>query len=37
MVLLPKLVHRQWYQFLVSHRAMRLEAALLLKAGPHCQ
>jgi hypothetical protein len=34
-VLIPELVHRRWYQFLVSHRAMRLKAALLLHGGPH--
>ena len=34
-VLIPELVHRRWYQFLVSHRAMRLKAALLLTGGPH--
>jgi hypothetical protein len=34
-VLLPELVQRRWYQFIVSHRAMRLKAQLLLKGGPH--
>ena len=34
-VLLPELVHRRWYQFFVSHRAMRLKAMLLMKGGPH--
>jgi amino acid transporter len=34
-VLVPELVHRRWYQFIVSHRAMRLKAQLLLKGGPH--
>ncbi len=34
-VLLPELVHRRWYQFVVSHRALRLKAALLMKGGPH--
>ena len=34
-VLIPELVQRRWYQFLVSHRAMRLKAQLLLKGGPH--
>jgi hypothetical protein len=34
-VLLPELVHRRWYQFLVSHRATRLKALLLMKGGPH--
>jgi hypothetical protein len=30
-VLIPELVQRRWYQFFVSHRAMRLRAQLLLK------
>jgi hypothetical protein len=34
-VLIPELVQRRWYQFVVSHRAMRLKAQLLLKGGPH--
>jgi amino acid transporter len=34
-VLIPELVHRRWYQFLVSHRASRLKALLLMKGGPH--
>jgi hypothetical protein len=34
-VLIPELVQRRWYQFLVSHRATRLKAQLLLKGGPH--
>jgi hypothetical protein len=34
-VLLPELVHRRWYQFIVSHRVMRLKAQLLLHGGPH--
>jgi hypothetical protein len=34
-VVLPELVHRRWYQFLVSYRALRLKAELLLKGGPH--
>jgi amino acid transporter len=34
-VLIPELVQRRWYQFLVSHRAMRLKAQLLLHGGPH--
>ena len=34
-VLIPELVHRRWYQFFVSHRAMRLKAQLLLEGGPH--
>lgn len=34
-VLLPELVHRRWYQFIVSHRALRLKAELLMKGGPH--
>src|SRR5215207_2761595 len=33
-VLLPELVQRRWYQFIVSHRAMRLKAQLLLNGGP---
>ena len=34
-VLIPELVQRRWYQFLVNHRATRLKAQLLLKGGPH--
>jgi hypothetical protein len=34
-VLIPELVQRRWYQFIVSHRAMRLKAQLLLRGGPH--
>ena len=34
-VLTPELVQRRWYQFVVSHRAMRLKAQLLLEGGPH--
>jgi hypothetical protein len=34
-VLIPELVQRRWYQFFVSHRAMRLKAHLLLHGGPH--
>jgi hypothetical protein len=34
-VLIPELVQRRWYQFVISHRAMRLKAKLLLKGGPH--
>lgn len=34
-VLIPELVQRRWYQFVVNHRAMRLKAQLLLKGGPH--
>jgi amino acid transporter len=34
-VLIPELVQRRWYQFVVSHRAMRLKAQLLLRGGPH--
>jgi amino acid transporter len=34
-VLIPELVQRRWYQFVISHRAMRLKAQLLLKGGPH--
>jgi amino acid transporter len=34
-VLIPELVHRRWYQFVVSYRTMRLKAELLLKGGPH--
>jgi amino acid transporter len=33
-VLIPELVQRRWYQFLVSHRALRLKAALLMNGGP---
>ena len=34
-VLIPELVHRRWYQFIVSYRATRLKAMLLLEGGPH--
>jgi amino acid transporter len=34
-VLIPELVQRRWYQFIVNHRAQRLKAELLLKGGPH--
>lgn len=34
-VLIPELVQRRWYQFVTSHRAMRLKARLLLEGGPH--
>jgi hypothetical protein len=34
-VLIPELVQRRWYQFLINHRATRLKAALLLNGGPH--
>jgi hypothetical protein len=34
-VLIPELVQRRWYQFVVSHRALRLKAQLLLDGGPH--
>ena len=34
-VLIPELVQRRWYQFIVAHRATRLKAQLLLKGGPH--
>jgi amino acid transporter len=34
-VLIPELVQRRWYQFIVSHRALRLKARLLLEGGPH--
>jgi amino acid transporter len=34
-VLIPELVQRRWYQFVVSHRALRLKAQLLIKGGPH--
>jgi hypothetical protein len=33
-VLIPELVQRQWYQFVVNHRATRLKARLLLEGGP---
>jgi amino acid transporter len=33
-VLIPELVQRRWYQFLVGHRALRLKATLLLEGGP---
>jgi hypothetical protein len=32
-VLIPELVQRRWYQFFISHRAMRLKAQLLLHGG----
>lgn len=35
LVLIPELVQRHWYQFVVGHRALRLKAQLLLKGGPH--
>lgn len=35
LVLIPELVQRRWYQFIVNHRASRLKAQLLLKGGPH--
>jgi hypothetical protein len=34
-VLIPELVHRRWYHFVVVHRATRLKALLLLAGGPH--
>jgi len=34
-VLIPELVHRRWYHFIVGHRATRLKALLLLEGGPH--
>ncbi len=34
-VVIPELVQRRWYQFVVNHRATRLKAQLLLKGGPH--
>jgi hypothetical protein len=34
-VLIPELVPRRCYQFIVNHRATRLKAKLLLKGGPH--
>ena len=34
-VLIPELVQRRWYQFVINHRASRLKAQLLLKGGPH--
>jgi hypothetical protein len=34
-VVIPELVHRRWYQFLLSYRATRLKAKLLLDGGPH--
>ena len=33
-VLIPELVQRRWYQFVIGHRALRLKAALLLEGGP---
>jgi hypothetical protein len=35
LVLLPELVHRRWYQLIVSYRMMRLKRELLVKGGPH--
>ena len=34
-VLIPELVQRRWYQFIVNHPAWRLKAQLLLRGGPH--
>jgi hypothetical protein len=34
-VLIPELVHRRWYQFIVHHRATRLKTRLLLQGGPN--
>jgi amino acid transporter len=34
-VLLPELVNRAWYQFIVNHRARRLKSRLLVEGGPH--
>jgi amino acid transporter len=34
-VIIPELVQRRWYQFIVNHRAMRLKAQLLIEGGPH--
>jgi hypothetical protein len=34
-VLLPELVHRRWYQFVVNHRVTHLKAKLLIEGGPH--
>jgi hypothetical protein len=33
-VIVPELVERKWYHFLVSHRATLLKGLLLLKGGP---
>jgi amino acid transporter len=33
-VLIPELVHRHWYQFIVNHRATRLKTILLLRGDP---
>jgi hypothetical protein len=33
-VLIPELVQRRWYPFVVDHRALRLKAQLLIKGGP---
>lgn len=33
-VVIPELVHRRWVQFLLSYRATRLKAKLLLEGGP---
>jgi hypothetical protein len=34
-VLIPELVQRRWFHFLVSYRVLRLKALLLLQGGPH--
>jgi hypothetical protein len=34
-VLIPELVQRRWFHFLVSYRVLRLKALLLLRGGPH--
>lgn len=33
-VIVPELVERKWYHFLVSHRATLFKGLLLLKGGP---
>jgi amino acid transporter len=33
-VVIPELVQRRWYQFIVNYRATRLKAKLLLEGGP---
>jgi len=32
-VLIPELVHRRWYQFIINHRVTRLKAMLLLQGN----
>jgi amino acid transporter len=34
-IVIPEIVHRRWYHFLLSHRETMLKTLLLLKGGPH--